>query len=82
MDPPPVEETVQQAVQVLTQRPAYDYGKIVLSLDNVLLPPEKTTSSPSQADGLDPKSEKQLRFIGCELIQTAGMLLKVPQVRN
>ncbi|CAG0925030.1 unnamed protein product [Notodromas monacha] len=56
------------------------YGKIVLSLDNVLLPPEKTASSPSYEDGLDEKSEFELRFVACELIQTAGILLKVPQV--
>jgi hypothetical protein len=56
------------------------YGKIILSLDNVLFPAEKTETSPSREDGLDEKSERELRFIGCELIQTAGILLKVPQV--
>ncbi|CAG0914772.1 unnamed protein product [Notodromas monacha] len=61
----------------LVSRP---YGKIVLSLDNVLLPPEKTATSPSHEDGLDEKSEFELRFVACELIQTAGILLKVPQV--
>lgn len=56
------------------------YGKIVLSLENCLLPTEKLSKSPSVADGLDPETECDLRIIGCELIQTAGILLKLPQV--
>lgn len=57
------------------------YGKIVLSLDNCLLPAEKLSRSPSIADGLNPQTEYDLRITGCELIQTAGILLKLPQVR-
>lgn len=56
------------------------YGKIVLSLDNCLLPKEKLERSPSVIDGLDSETEYDLRIIGCELIQTAGILLKLPQV--
>lgn len=56
------------------------YGKIVLTLENCLLPEAKLEQTPSQADGLDRETEVDLRILGCELIQTAGILLKLPQV--
>ena len=56
------------------------YSKILLTLDNVLLPKEKTDNSPSKLDGLDESTELDLRVMGCELIQTSGILLKLPQV--
>lgn len=56
------------------------YGKIVLTLQNCLLPDEKLNSTPSHLDGLDAETETDLRILGCELIQTAGILLKLPQV--
>lgn len=56
------------------------YGKIVLTLKNCLLPEEKLSPTPSQIDGLDQETEVDLRVLGCELIQTAGILLKLPQV--
>nr|CAD7259582.1 unnamed protein product [Timema shepardi]CAD7570605.1 unnamed protein product [Timema californicum] len=56
------------------------YGKTVLTLENCLLPKERILSSPSQVDGLDQETETDLRILGCELIQTAGILLKLPQV--
>ncbi|XP_053679844.1 cyclin-L2-like [Anopheles nili] len=59
------------------QRP---YGKIVLTLENCLLPETKLDVTPSQNDGLDRETETDLRILGCELIQTAGILLKLPQV--
>uniref|UniRef100_A0A182TSA6 Cyclin-like domain-containing protein n=1 Tax=Anopheles melas TaxID=34690 RepID=A0A182TSA6_9DIPT len=59
------------------QRP---YGKIVLTLENCLLPEVKLDQTPSQNDGLDRETETDLRILGCELIQTAGILLKLPQV--
>ncbi|XP_049532149.1 cyclin-L1-like isoform X1 [Anopheles darlingi] len=59
------------------QRP---YGKIVLTLENCLLPEAKLDQTPSQSDGLDRETETDLRILGCELIQTAGILLKLPQV--
>lgn len=58
------------------------YGKIVLTLQNCLLPEEKLNSTPSYLDGLDAETETDLRILGCELIQTAGILLKLPQVSN
>lgn len=57
------------------------YGKIVLTLENVLLPIEKLSPTPSSLDGLEEESEIDLRIMGCELITTAGILLKLPQVR-
>jgi len=56
------------------------YGKILLQLTNCLLPEEKLSPTPSELDGLDKEVETDLRILGCELIQTAGMLLKLPQV--
>lgn len=56
------------------------YGKIILTLQNCLLPDEAFVQTPSQADGLDIETETDLRILGCELIQTAGILLKMPQV--
>ncbi|KAK4878121.1 hypothetical protein RN001_010627 [Aquatica leii] len=56
------------------------YGKIVLTLKNQLLPEDKLETTPSQSDGLENEIETDLRIYGCELIQTAGILLKLPQV--
>jgi cyclin L len=58
-----------------------NYGKIVLTLENAILPAEKLeTDTISQQDGLSKEIEHDLRILGCELIQTAGILLKLPQV--
>ncbi|KAB7498159.1 Cyclin-L1 [Armadillidium nasatum] len=59
---------------------AKKFGNIIMTLDNVLIPVEKLNNSPSQQDGLDPETELDLRILGCELIQTSGILLKLPQV--
>lgn len=59
---------------------AKPYGRVVLTLKNQLLPEDKLTVTPSQTDGLDEDTETDLRIYGCELIQTAGILLKLPQV--
>jgi len=56
------------------------YGPIVITLENVVIPPEKLNPSPSMADGLDEETETFLRVGGSELIQTSGILLKLPQV--
>lgn len=56
------------------------YGQIVISLENCILPEAKLEDTPSQQDGLDRQTEFDLRILGCELIQTAGILLKLPQV--
>lgn len=60
-----------------------NYGKIVLSLENALQSADKLeTNSVSQQDGLTREIETDLRILGCELIQTAGILLKLPQVSS
>lgn len=60
--------------------PASSFGKIILTLENCLLPKTKLEETASQLDGLDRQTEIDLRILGCELIQTAGILLKLPQV--
>lgn len=59
---------------------AKPYGKVLLTLKNQLLPEDKIVNTPSQNDGLSIDAETDLRIYGCELIQTAGILLKLPQV--
>lgn len=58
----------------------WDHCGVFLTLDNVLLPEEKLSPTPSMKDGLDSETEQDLRILGCEFIQTAGILLKLPQV--
>ena len=53
---------------------------VVVSLDIPLLSPEKLYPTPSIVDGLPYEVEFDLRLTGCELIQTTGRLLKLPQV--
>ncbi|KAL5015182.1 hypothetical protein ScPMuIL_009452 [Solemya velum] len=57
-----------------------DFSRVVLTLENVLIPYEKLSPTPSLVDGLDLDTETDLRILGCELIQIAGILLKIPQV--
>lgn len=59
-----------------------EYSKVVLTLENVLIPNEKLLQTPSQIDGLDSETEIDLRILGCELVQTSGILLKLPQARR
>ena len=56
------------------------YGRAVISLENCLLPEDRLASTPSSKDGLDAETETDLRILGCELIQTAGIRLRLPQV--
>lgn len=57
------------------------FGKIILTLENAILSAEKLENpTVSQDDGLSREIELDLRILGCELIQTAGILLKLPQV--
>ncbi|KAF6032823.1 CCNL1 [Bugula neritina] len=53
---------------------------VFLTLENVLLPEEKLSPTPSMVDGLSAETEQDLRILGCEFIQTSGILLKLPQV--
>lgn len=82
-DPKMSTTTVQsqsKPVAVAPTKPQKNYGKIVLTLHNCLLPESAFKETPSQADGLDIETETDLRILGCEMIQTAGILLKLPQV--
>lgn len=72
--------TVNENSQSQTKLNAKPYGKVTLTLKNQLLPEDKLSLTPSQSDGLDGDTETDLRIYGCELIQTAGILLKLPQV--
>uniref|UniRef100_A0A8C5I0Y6 Cyclin-L1 n=1 Tax=Gouania willdenowi TaxID=441366 RepID=A0A8C5I0Y6_GOUWI len=56
------------------------YSEVYLTIDNSLIPDEKLSPTPSMLDGLDLNTETDLRILGCELIQSAGILLRLPQV--
>ena len=58
-----------------------NFSKVVISLENVLIPDDKLSPTPSLQDGLDSETETDLRILGSELIQTSGILLKLPQVK-
>jgi hypothetical protein len=58
------------------------YSEVYLAIDNSLVPEEKLSPTPSMLDGLDLNTETDLRILGCELIQSAGILLKLPQVTD
>ena len=59
-----------------------DFSRVILSLENCLIPADKLSPTPSMQDGLDIETEKDLRILGCELIQISGILLRLPQVRR
>ncbi|XP_033970516.1 cyclin-L1a isoform X2 [Trematomus bernacchii] len=56
------------------------YSEVYLTIDNSLIPEESLSPTPSMLDGLDLNTETDLRILGCELIQSAGILLRLPQV--
>lgn len=62
--------------------PIKEFCKTVLSLDNCTVPRERLINTPSRQDGVGYELEVNLRLVGCECIQTAGLLLKLPQVRR
>ncbi|XP_076472731.1 cyclin-L1-like [Babylonia areolata] len=68
-----------EQVQTLNTPLPRDFSRVVLTLENVLLDEEKLKVSPSMIDGISKEDEYALRFVGCNLIQTAGLLLKLPQ---
>lgn len=57
-----------------------DYGDVLISLENCILDDEQLKNTPSIKDGLAKEVEIDLRILGCEYIQMAGILLKLPQV--
>ncbi|KAM9317084.1 cyclin-L1 [Gastrophryne carolinensis] len=56
------------------------YSQVYLTIDNSIVPEERLSPTPSMVDGLDLSTETDLRVLGCELIQSAGILLRMPQV--
>ncbi|XP_066462904.1 cyclin-L2 isoform X4 [Eleutherodactylus coqui] len=56
------------------------YSGVLINLENCLISEEKCALTPSVGDGLDGETETDLRSVGCELIQSAGILLRLPQV--
>jgi len=57
-----------------------EYGDVIISLENCILNDDHLRNTPSIKDGLDKEVEIDLRIVGCEYIQMAGILLKLPQV--
>ncbi|XP_060114761.1 cyclin-L2 isoform X3 [Heteronotia binoei] len=56
------------------------YSGVLITLENCLLSDDALRFTPSMGSGLDAETEAQLRITGCELIQAAGILLRLPQV--
>ncbi|CDH56764.1 cyclin-like protein [Lichtheimia corymbifera JMRC:FSU:9682] len=49
-------------------------------MQNAIATLEQLENVPSRKEGISEEQEEQLRMFGCELIQSAGILLKLPQV--
>ena len=49
-------------------------------MNTVLLPPDILAVSPSAFEGINGETELIHRVFGCEIIQEAGILLRLPQV--
>lgn len=60
--------------------PIKDFEKIHLNLENCIVPKDRLVNTPSQKLGMSHELEVDLRITGCEYIQTAGLLLQLPQV--
>ncbi len=75
-----VNNSTTQATNAAAAAPTAPPINLKISLKMELLPNEKLFPTPSMQDGLLFEDEFDLRLIGCELIQTAGRLLKLPQV--
>ncbi|KAK6108529.1 Cyclin N-terminal domain family protein [Brugia pahangi] len=61
------------------------FSSINISADKWLLTLDehsmaKLENPPSLCDGLDRKTELDLRYLGCEIIQSGAILLRIPQV--
>ena len=83
----PINPTTANMTTTLTNSDATDQTSLItpqtickVSLDFQLIKPDKLYPTPSMRDNLPFEVEFDLRLVGCELIQTAGRLLKLPQV--
>ncbi|XP_075920250.1 cyclin-L1, partial [Petromyzon marinus] len=56
------------------------YSGVRISLENCVMPAERLAHTPSSYDRLEAAVETELRELGCELVQAAGILLRLPQV--
>ena len=72
--------TATPTVEGGSKNPEEKFGAVVLTISNSVLPMEKLSPTPSSRDGMSQAVEDDLRNLGCDLIQTAGKLLKLPQV--
>lgn len=69
----------QSPAAIETEAQAQPQPIVRVSLEIQLLKAEKLYPTPSMADKLLFEDEFDLRLVGCELIQTAGRLLKLSQ---
>lgn len=60
--------------------PIQEFSRVQLTLDNLVIPNERLRNTPSSKDGCPHELEIDLRIVGCEYIQLAGLLLRLPQV--
>jgi hypothetical protein len=74
------------AVSAVRQQPtviaAPPPSLLKVSLEMPLMTPEQLYPTPSMKESLAFDVEFDLRLVGCELIQTSGRLLKLPQVKS
>jgi hypothetical protein len=57
-----------------------DFHAVEIQLENVKIPKDRIEQTPSMAEGLEKDVEIELRNMGAELIQKAGIYLRLPQV--
>ena len=57
-----------------------EFDRILLNLEKCIVPVERILNTPSAKQGMSHELEVDLRIAGCEYIQTAGLLLQLPQV--
>ena len=60
--------------------PPKEFNRVIISLENSIIPEEALDNTPSRKDGIPESLEMDLRVVGCDYIQSAGLLLKLPQV--
>lgn len=74
----PATNTTSSSTTAMTSTQA----SIKVTLQVPLMKPEQLYPTPSMKDFVPYDVEFDLRLTGCELIQTSGRLLKLPQVRG
>lgn len=75
---------VQQSKSSEVHNPVNKNGKrpvsVILTIERSIIPNDRLHPTPSTLDGLSEEDEMGLRILGCELIQSSGILLRLPQV--